>query len=236
MTVGTIIIAVAVVTLAVPLIGLINAIRTENKGVSLEDELRLQINSKIRPQKVLTLNEFGLVERDFPGLSEVIVVCHMVEDPDSSLREAVIDNFKEGVRYQFCVSRSNYKAAQRAYEEYFRSIFQIAKSECGVQSDAEICDLNFDDLFRISPLRSEWSAWPYVFYVSVDADGQTGVAGYRGDQRKEGIAEHYVQLRPTETESILNVVKMAIDDEKGVIDAVIEGAVYEIDTRKVDAA
>lgn len=215
---------------------LIFVVWTEGNGESLENALRKSLHDKVRPQEVLTVEDFGLIEKDFPNLTEVIIVCHMVEKPQASLRDAVIDNFIEGVRYRFCVSKSNYAAARRNYSDYFEAIFKVAQSECANSSQSEICDLEFSNLFEIAPLRGEWSAWPYVFYVHVEDDGETGIVAYRGDQQKEGIANNYVKLRPTETRTILNAINMSIDGEHELVNELVSSASFGDRSGKVEAA
>lgn len=188
--------------------------------------VRREVRKNFLPQKILTIEEFARIERIFPNLIEVIVVCHMVENPNASLRQAVLDNFKQGVIYRFCVSQSNFAAVRKVYTGYFEDIFGIAKAECASDPTARICALDLSGVFSIDPLRREWTSWPYVFFVHVDAQNENAVSAYRGDQEREGIADHYVQLQPAEAKAILNAVNMATDETHDSIEDLVDTAIF----------
>jgi hypothetical protein len=195
------------------------AIIKSHKQGDLRADIRESLKKSSGAVSVLTVAEFGAIERSIAGLTEVIIVAHMVENPEENLRQAVITNFKKGIRYRFCVSRSNYKTARELYEGYFHALFDVAKAElrASARSGSSELDLAFDDVFIATPLRKEWLSWPYVFYVQVDDSGQESISAFRGDQLREGIAENYVQLSAADARSVFNAVDMAVENDEGLI-------------------
>jgi hypothetical protein len=144
-------------------------------------------------------------------LLEVVVLSHTIEDPQDSLRKAVQDNFQQGVKYVFLVSKSQCEENNKKFSDFFKAIYTIAKTLAPVQGDnSYIKHIEFETIFVILPLSGEWTSWPYVLYTSPKDEVTNNVFVFRGNQRKEGIAEQYVQLDAIEAEAFLNAIKLGM--------------------------
>lgn len=167
---------------------------------------------QVDPRSVdaVELSELARFEKDLPPGSIVVVLAHTIEEPQEKLRAAVQDNFQQGIRYIFLVSQSKYNHSLEEFTEFFKAIYIIARrlpSTSG--SNSHVKKLDFDQIFSILPLVGEWTSWPYVLYVEPNEKRQR-VWVFRGNLRKEGIAEKYVQLGNIEAEAFMNAVKLAM--------------------------
>src|SRR6266436_3618277 len=70
----------------------------------------------------LDTNEMGIVERDIRKLKEVIIICDRIEEPLSLLRDAVLDNFKDGVSYRFFLSADQYHKSVQEFQPFFNNL------------------------------------------------------------------------------------------------------------------
>jgi len=140
--------------------------------------------------KVVTVDDLGIIEGKINDLSDVFVPCHRVDAPKGSMMEAVKINMKRGVRYTFLVSPENYTRSEKTYYQYFLAIAKTVSWESqGIFS--------INDLIRIRPLKERWSFKPHIFYKTKEDDnGIEATIVYRGDIQDVGLANNYTLLNP----------------------------------------
>ncbi len=156
----------------------------------------------------IPVSDIAKIEREIPRLKIVFVVAHYIERPRGELQDTVEYNFDRGVRYRFVISASSYNEGLSGYFELFKSLATIvARERSG--------ELTVEDLISIGRLDYEWGECPYLFYQYVDDNDKTQTVALRGDQKQEGIAEHYVLVEPHSAKTLLEAVLHAATFEEG---------------------
>ena len=146
--------------------------------------------------RFISVKKMGLIERDFPNLKQVIVVADNVEKPSGTLGDAVEDNFREKVKYLFLVSKSR---ADRELNGYFLMFEALAKKAIA-EMDGSIM---LRDLVEIRRLSYDWPDVPYIFYQYAIGDSDERLTtAFRGNQKKEGIADAYEHLAAAHSQAI----------------------------------
>jgi hypothetical protein len=200
----------AALTAAILLVWFLYVFRQEGsaKGIIETVSANLAGNDLSEPVRLESLANF---EKDLPPGSVVTVLAHTIDEPQDALRAAVQDNFQQGIKYIFLVSKSEFSRSIAEHHEFFEAIYVIARRIAPVRgSNAQIKDLSFDELFAIHALAGEWTSWPYVLYRIPSGNGKFNIVVFRGNQRKEGIAEQYVQLDAIEAEAFFNAIRLSI--------------------------
>ena len=111
------------------------------------------------------------------------MIADQIEDPEDELRRAVKHNFQKGVHYLFLISKSRAPQELDRYVKIFMTLAEIITKK--------------NDLVEIRQLPYDWPDYPYVFYetLSTSAPRATFIA-FRGNQRREGIADEYFGVPP----------------------------------------
>ncbi|MCH8824801.1 MAG: hypothetical protein IH984_14985 [Planctomycetes bacterium] len=149
--------------------------------------------------RFIPVRRMGVIERDFRSLKQVIVVADCVERPSGTLQEAVEDNFREGVKYLFLVSKKRAEKELNGYILIFEALAQKVIAESNQQLDVE-------ELVQIRNLTYDWPDVPYIFYQFTSESGELLTAAFRGNQRGEGIAHAYEQLTTTTSMAIASAL------------------------------
>ncbi|WP_439365957.1 hypothetical protein ACNJYD_08485 [Bradyrhizobium sp. DASA03005] len=184
-----------------------------------------------RSGETVALSKLAHFEQELPPGSTVIVLAHRIEEPQEGLRAAVQDNFQQGIRYIFLVSQSQYNRSVTELSDFFKAIYVIAKRlSPAAGPNAKVLTLTFEELFSILPLSGEWTSWPYVLYMEPSGERQR-VWVFRGNLRKEGLAETYVQLGNIEAESFMNAIRLAMKGANHELFAA--GAVIDFTSDKI---
>ncbi|MFZ1654512.1 MAG: hypothetical protein WBO92_03710 [Candidatus Moraniibacteriota bacterium] len=178
----------------------------------------------------MDVEEFARFEKDLPGLLRAVILSAKIENPTRALFDAVVDNFQQGVIYEFFVgSKSANRTELENYENWFHRIFEVAKPiapESGPNS--EIHRKQASDLLKIRVLKLEWEKnVPYVFYYfRRDSSANTSVIAFRGDTPGSGISKRYSAVEPDEARSIIELCSAASEEFRSAlpIQATIERA------------
>ncbi len=147
--------------------------------------------------RFISSKNLGIFERDLPGLKQVIVLANQVEKPSNTLAEAVEDNFKEGVKYLFLVSKSKAESELEGYYLIFEALAKIVRKKSNVK-------IATNELVEIKRLPYDWPDVPYIFYQfqNSEKDGNIYTIAFKGNQKGEGIAAFYEKLSPSHSESL----------------------------------
>jgi hypothetical protein len=200
--------AAAVIAAVGFLIRLIYLLVNERGHAHVADEVASLLSGSHRALKIESLADF---ERDLPPGSTVVVLAHTIEEPKDSLRAAVQDNFQQGINYIFLVSESQHRDNLAKYADFFKAIYTIAERVAPARgNNSLIKEISFEKIFVILPLTGEWKSWPYVLYSVPTGEKSQKVFVFRGNQRREGLAEQYVQLEAIESEAFLNAIKLSM--------------------------
>jgi hypothetical protein len=194
----------------------------------------------------LDVLDFALIEHFIPRLKSVVIVCNTIDRPTRDLAMAVLDNFQQGARYTFFVSRDgNDGHALELHYEWFRSLFSAAKGIAPVSGENSLIHaVQFDDLFAIRHFATNWPHVPYVFYTYNGNDGEPSLIAFKGTTPGVGISAEYLKVDPTEAEAIIDLCGLASSDfrtEVGSSESTVEAAlpptsVLEISSEQRDAA
>jgi len=170
--------------------------------------------------RYISLRTFSECERRLTGVSRVVVVCERVERPTSKLAEAVLDNFAEGIKYEFFIAKETLEVEEqlilRQYRDWFAALFDAAMIQ-RPRSASATTGLKFDDLFSVRVISARWHGPPYVFHIS-DISGSNAAAEsevvrtYRGLQLRRGISLYYVKVALPEAMGIISLCAAASKD------------------------
>lgn len=133
------------------------------------------------PHKV-TAHELGMLEAGLPGLYQVLVIAHRIEDPIGQLGNAVVSNLRKKIPYVFLLSQSQ---AEKEIDGYFK----IFEHYAGLANP----DRPTSELVKIKKLDMEWDDYPYVLYF-IRGTRHEAVVAYEGTQENEGIADEYCHV------------------------------------------
>jgi hypothetical protein len=159
----------------------------------------------------LSLEELALVEKYVPQLLSVVILCHRVDEPNSGLAKAVLDNFQQGAAYTFFVSPDEAQDADLLqYQEWFEHIFHAARGAAPASGEnAKIRDRSFADVFAIKRLPLMWANVPYVFYTFESEPGEFATITFKGTQPGVGISKTYDRVGATEARAIIDLCSAA---------------------------
>jgi hypothetical protein len=130
------------------------------------------------PHKV-TADELGALEEGLPGLYQVLVIAHRIEDPVGKLGNAVVSNLRNNIPYTFLLSQSQAENELGGYFGIFQRYAELANP-----------DRPASDFVKIKKLNMEWNDYPYVLYY-IRGSKREAVVAYEGTQPNEGIADEY---------------------------------------------
>jgi len=150
--------------------------------------------------RFLSVRKLGIIERDLTGLKQVIVLADRIERPHSTLAEAVEDNFSEGVHYLFLISNSNAENEMNGYYQIFEALARISADKSDIDTSAS-------DLVDIKKLPYDWPDVPYIFYrFQEENDKKIKTLAFRGNQKKEGIADFYEKLSGQHSQAMVQAL------------------------------
>ena len=141
----------------------------------------------------LTKEEIGRIEEQLSNCREVILVADKVNVPTredaKEIMIALIDNFIDGVEYNFLVPKDY-------YQNHNKEIISRYKHIMGVAEDFSESDVP-PELFKLHayPYEKLEPDYPYLFYRYETEVGDEIIA-YRGEDVGMGIASHYRRLEP----------------------------------------
>ncbi len=151
--------------------------------------------------RFISAGELGIFEKDLPNLKQVIVLANKVERPNDRLAEAVEDNFGEKVSYLFLVSNSK---ADEEVSGYYLIFEALAKKVAAEKKDSSI---SVNELVTIKQLPYDWDDVPYIFYqYTVDGSSNRYTIAFRGNEKREGIAEYYEKLSPSRSSTLVSAL------------------------------
>jgi hypothetical protein len=147
-----------------------------------------------------TKEEIGNIEEQLWRCKEVILVADKIQVPTrddaKEILIALIDNFIDGVQYNFLVPDEYYKKYEDKITNRYRRIIKLAADF----SQKEIVT----ELFKIHPYPHAKLEpdYPYLFYRYETDEGDEIIA-FRGEDLGEGIAEQYRRIEPEVARSFL---------------------------------
>lgn len=150
-------------------------------GISVAGYYLLRFPERGLPGR-LNVRDLGRIEGALPALQRVIVIADQVEDPADELRKAVKKNLANGVHYLFLISKSRGQMELDGYYRIFETLASIVKRHQQADGAGTV---------DIQELPYDWPDYPYVFYETKDQAGSLSFVAFRGNERKEGIAEFY---------------------------------------------
>lgn len=146
--------------------------------------------------------EIGKIEKDLVNCQEVILVSDSVRVPSKEdykeILFALIDNFLEGVEYNFLVEPGFYDKNAKELEDRYQNIINLAKD----LSDDRTSTLGTFKLHKYSFEKPE-KDYPYLFYRYVTETGANQILAFRGEDIGVGISEYYRRLEPEVAKTIL---------------------------------
>lgn len=151
----------------------------------------------------LSKSELGTFERLLRNCEEVILVADEIQVPtveaEREIWMALVDNFMEGVRYNFVVPAHYYEANHDSIRKKYQNIIRIA------QDAAPSAGLS-EALFSIyaQPFRRVRKDYPYLFYRFRTPTEDSQIVAFRGEDIGRGIAENYRRLEPEVAETLLH--------------------------------
>jgi len=159
----------------------------------------------------LSVEELALVEKHVPNLRTVVILCHRVDEPNSGLAKAVLDNFQQGAAYTFFVSPEEAQNEDLLrYQEWFGHLFHTARGMAPSRGEnAIIRTRKFEDVFAIKRLPLNWDNVPYVFYSFAADSGEIATISFKGTQAGVGISDRYDRVSATEARAIIDLCSSA---------------------------
>jgi uncharacterized caspase-like protein len=155
----------------------------------------------------INLDELGEIEKDIQTLSDIIIACNQVENPEGSLLTAVQENMKRGVRYTFLISKKSF-LEDESQEDYLGVFKAIARAT--QRSNRE--PIEIEKLVRIKPLTIDWNYHPYVFYkTKKNQNSYEATTVYRGNEERRGICKKYFPLEREVAPVVYNLLELAVD-------------------------
>ena len=149
----------------------------------------------------LSFQEVGIIEKDLVDCKEVILIADTVDVPGKhnykEILYALIDNFLDGVEYNFLVSPEFYDKHGTTVRQKYGNLVNMAK-DIDDGNGSAIGDFN---LHRY-PYNKPEEEYPYLFYRYTSESGEDSVLAFRGEKRGVGISDHYRRLEPEVAKSI----------------------------------
>ncbi len=174
--------------------------------VSIVGAIWLHFSSKSKPLLTsdsawITKKELGELEEKLWKCKEVILVADKVEVPTrDSAKEiliAIVDNFIDGVEYNFLVPEEYFAEYSKFINERYAHIIDLA-------SDFSDTEVN-KSLFKLHsyPYIKVEADYPYLFYRFETESGDDEILAFRGEDIGEGISEEYRRMEPELARSFL---------------------------------
>jgi hypothetical protein len=145
----------------------------------------------------ISLEKLSKIEASIENLKQVFIFSNLIDAPEGDLKNAVIKNFKNNVKYNFVISKNNYEEFKETYYKIFEAYSNIAK-------------VNPNKLLKIYPLEIEWGDKPYVFY-RFHFEKKFHVIGFVGFELNKGIATSYLKLERDIAYTLFNTAIAACD-------------------------
>lgn len=167
--------------------------------------------SDFNDQEWFSLSDISIVEKYIPQIESVVVISSVVQEPQTSLYEAVKDNFQQGARYAFYVSSAGTTAHDLAvYRGWFEAIFNLAKHSAPNEGEnSRIQSATFELHFSVRQLGFDWHSAPFIFYTYQDGESGTSIIAFRGDDEGVGISQLYRRVDPDIAADLLNLASAA---------------------------
>lgn len=187
-------------------------------AISTFSTLAYMVICKDSTSRYVSVKRLGIIERDIYQLKRVIVVANRIEKPINTLQEAVEDNFRDGVKYLFLISRSNSQAEKNRYYRIFEHLARIALNNN---------DSPLSDIVQIKSLTYEWPYPPHIFYQYIEKKSdKLFTVCFKGNQRGEGIATFYEIISGSEAEPLLH--SLLADAPQEIEDVVIVNDIADV--------
>lgn len=174
----------------------------------LSESLRSDFETRLYPSSSITLEDLGRFEETLEGLTHVYVVANRINDPRlpqySAIRQAMVDNFQEGVVYVFFVSGDQLNRQADQFNDLLKSIFTLAKNDAQLEGPkSAIRQLEFRDLCRVIPMTRGWVSWPYIFYRHTMPDhSDYYITALRGSAEQQGLTPFYYPVPEPEARAL----------------------------------
>jgi hypothetical protein len=201
---GTIVGAVAGIAFSVSQLS-----KSQADGEVLEYNSATAYKAEVEIKARMRLEDMSALEKSINNLSDVIIVCHQIEEPKGELLNAVKENLSRGVRYTFLVSRDCYQLEKNRY-------FQFFVTTANILSETLATPIKVRDLVRIKPLRTNWNDSPYIFYKARKGDDSLLTIVFRGDEMNQGICEVYNLIDPSVAPAIYNLLVSSVDWQEAI--------------------
>ena len=138
--------------------------------------------------------QMAKIEKDFENLTDVYLKADQIElvtkDNFREILDALIDNFIEGINYNFIVPSEYYKSESKKINNLYNSIRDMA-NQFELGSDHTLGNFNLVS----DPIKQYHSDYPYLFYVS-NQENSLSVTCFRGEEMGVGISNNYRRLEP----------------------------------------
>ena len=170
--------------------------------------------SDFNDQEWYSLSDISIIEKYIPNIESIVIICSIVQQPERMLYAAVADNFQQGARYAFYVSKSNIKHDDIIlYTHWFKSIFEKARENAPTSGDNSAIWLTaFSDRFSVQSIGFDWESAPYIFYCYKDMIGEQSIIAFRGEDLGVGISDIYRKVDPEIAIDLLKLASEASED------------------------
>jgi hypothetical protein len=185
--------------------------KSQNDGGLLEYNSATAYKAESEIKERMRLEDMSALENDINDLSDVIIVCHQIEEPEGKLLNAVKKNLSRGVRYTFLVSKDCYQLEVNRY-------FQFFVTTASILSETLATPIRVRELVRIRPLRMNWNDSPYIFYRAKKEDDSLATIVFKGDEMNQGICEVYNLIDPSIAPTIYNLLMESVDWQEEIQD------------------
>lgn len=149
-------------------------------GISVAGYYLLRFPERGLPGR-LNVRDLGRIEGALPALQRVIVIADQVEDPADELRKAVKKNLANGVHYLFLISKSRGQMELDGYYRILRRSPQSSRDTSKQMGQERWISKSYPTIGRIIP----------TCFMKLKTRQAASFVAFRGNERKEGIAEFY---------------------------------------------
>jgi hypothetical protein len=163
---------------------------------------------------LIKASELALIERSIENLKQVYIISNTIEKPNPTFLGSVIENFRNGVQYNFFVaSASISRPMLDDYRVWFEQVYNATKSAAQSDDGGQIRETaSLDDLFQIRVLPGHWLNPPYVFYSYEPQPGHTETLAFRGSKIGGSASPFYQTISPEDAETIIDAFSRLFPD------------------------
>jgi hypothetical protein len=162
--------------------------------------LRTPVHAYTDEAEWISSDEIGYIEKNLTNLKEVILIADRIEIPNAKnyakIFLALIDNFLDGVQYNFLVPSGFYDKHKDNVKNSYGNILQVAKGLAG-ENQLQLGTFNLWSW----PYEKQAKDYPYLFY-RYEVDDIDEIVAFRGEDVGAGISNHYRRLEPEVAKTI----------------------------------